>query len=464
MQYLSTRGAAPPVSFEDALLAGMAPDGGLYLPEAWPAVTHDQIRGFAGRAYADVAQMILAPFVDRAFDLSTLRQTTRDSYATFDHPAVAPLTQIGTNLWLLELFHGPTLAFKDFAMQWLARAFDHVLAARGERVTVVGATSGDTGSAAIEACRDRDNIEIFMLHPEGRVSETQRRQMTTVDAANVHNLAVRGTFDDCQAVVKALFADADFRDEVSLSAVNSINWARVLAQTVYYVTAAAALGAPARSVTFAVPTGNFGDVYAGYVATKMGLPVERLLVATNRNDILARALATGDYRPSEVHPTLSPSMDIQVASNFERLLFDLCGGDGAAVSACMTGLAEDGGFALSPEQMAAAGEVFVGRRVDEDATLAEMAKVHRETGRFIDPHTAVGVAAARAYRGGAVTPKVVLATAHPAKFPDAVVQATGVAPPMPDQLAAMRDRPERCTAIEYDVAAVRDYIRANRRA
>ena len=462
MHHISTRGAAPAVTFEAALLAGLAPDGGLYLPAQWPPLSDAEIADLHGQAYADIAENVMGRFLDGEFAADVLHDIVYDSYRTFSHPAVAPLIQIDSNLWLLELFHGPTLAFKDFALQWLGRAFDHVLERAGHKVTVVGATSGDTGSAAIEACRDRHNIEIFMLHPEGRVSDVQRRQMTTVNAPNVHNLAVQGTFDDCQALVKALFADATFRDEVALTAVNSINWARVMAQVVYYISSAVSLGTPARAVTFSVPTGNFGDVYAGFVAAKMGLPVDRLIVATNRNDILARVLDCGQYKLATVTPTISPSMDIQVASNFERLLFDLCDRDGAAVTNHMEDLQRDGAFAISAAQKRTANAIFGGHRVDETETLAEISRVYAETGRFIDPHTAVGVAAARATSGAPSSPHVVLATAHPAKFPDAVKQATGHAPPVPERLAAALNGPENCAVIENDVPRLRDYIRTHR--
>jgi len=460
VKYLSTRGRAPELGFEDALMTGLAPDGGLYLPSAWPTLAAEEMAALSGLSYAQAARRIIAPFIGGEIDDDALGAMLDDAYRDFRHPATAPLVQIDDNLWLLELFHGPTLAFKDFALQLLGRLFDHVLGKRGARVTVIGATSGDTGSAAIHACMDRPNIDIFILHPEGRVSEVQRRQMTTVTASNVHNIAIRGTFDDCQALVKMMFNDIAFRRDMNLSTVNSINWARVMAQIVYYVTAAVSLGAPSRAVTFAVPTGNFGDVYAGYAASRMGLPVRRLIVATNRNDILARALTTGHYKVAGVSPTISPSMDIQVASNFERLLFDLYEGDGAAVTESMTALTAEGGFDIAPEPLARARALFGATRVDEDATLAEIARVHAETGLLIDPHTAVGVAAARAVAHDPAAPTIALATAHAAKFPDAVERATGRRPAAPAPLAGLLEAEERCQALDSDIAAVQNYIRS----
>ena len=463
VNYVSSRGQAPTAGFDQILLAGLAPDGGLYLPAQWPALGARAIADLAGCDYAEAAVRVLTPFLGGAVPPETFAAMVADAYAGFDHPATAPLVQIDDNLWLLELFHGPTLAFKDIALQLLGRLFDHGLAARGEHATVIGATSGDTGSAAIHACMDRDNIDIFILHPKGRVSEVQRRQMTTVAAANVHNIAIEGTFDHCQYLVKAMFNDTSFRAEMRLAAVNSINWARIMAQTVYYLTAAANLGAPEREIAFSVPTGNFGDVYAGYVASRMGLPVRQLRVATNRNDILARLLSTGQYRTAAVSPTLSPSMDIQVASNFERLLFDLCGRDGAAVARLMGSLFADGGFEIEAAQLEQARALFQGVRIDEDATLAEIARVHAETGRLIDPHTAVGVAATRAAAGDRGVPWVALATAHPAKFPDAVARATGIRPELPARWSHLMEAPERCRVLERDLDAVQAYIRATGR-
>jgi len=455
LNYVSTRGEAPVLGFDDVLLAGLARDGGLYVPETWPRLDLDGLRG---RSYAEVATRVMAPFVGDAIARDAFARMVDEAYAGFDHAAVAPLRQIGDNDWLLELFHGPTLAFKDYALQLVGRLFDHVLERRGARVTVVGATSGDTGSAAIEALRDRVNVTVFILHPKGRVSEVQRRQMTTVAAANVHNIAVEGSFDDCQAMVKAMFADADFRDRLRLSAVNSINWARVMAQTVYYVTAALALGAPARAVSFAVPTGNFGDVFAGYVARRMGLPIARLVIATNANDILFRTVESGRYARGAVRATLSPSMDIQVSSNFERLLFELYGRDGARVRALMAALGAEGAFALDAEAAARLREAFAAFRLDDAGTLATIAEVHRDCGVLVDPHTAIGIAAGRAKRDDPRTPMIALATAHPAKFADAVARATGVRPALPARLSDLLERPERVTVLPNDLAAVQAFI------
>ena len=459
MRYISTRqttGRA--VSFERALLQGPAPDGGLYLPERWPALDAAALEALRGRPYAEVAAAVVALFTGRAFSRGQLARIAEESYAGFDHPATAPLIQLGPDRWLLELFHGPTLAFKDFALQMVARMLDAVLARRGRTATILAATSGDTGAAAIEAFRGREAVSIVVLHPAGRVSEMQRRQMTCAPEPNVHNIAITGTFDDCQALVKALFADAGLRDEVGLAAVNSINWARVAAQTAYYVYAALALGAPGRSVSFVVPTGNFGNVYAGYAARQMGVPIERLVVATNRNDILARFFESGLYAKGEVHRTLSPSMDIQVASNFERLLADLCGRDGAAVRALMAELAEHGRFTLKGRRLDQAQAAFAAARADDDACLAAIADVWREGGRMIDPHSAAGVHAARRLRSGGA-PVVSLATAHAAKFPDAIERAIGVRPAMPPRLAALGARPERVAELPADAALLTHFIR-----
>jgi threonine synthase len=462
VRYVSTRGAAERLAFDDVVLSGLARDGGLYVPEAWPRISEDEIRAWGALDYPALAVKVMMPFMagscigpDRLFDLVS------EAYAGFRHQAVTPLSQLGTNDWLLELYHGPTLAFKDLALQCLGRLFDDILAERGQTVTIVGATSGDTGSAAIEAVRDRDNVRIFMLHPRGRVSEVQRRQMTSVMAPNVFNIAVDGNFDDCQALVKELFNDLDFRDGVNLSAVNSINWARVMAQVVYYFHAALSLGGPGRPVAFSVPTGNFGDVFAGYVAARMGLPVAGLVVATNVNDILARTLNSGAHRLGTVTPTISPSMDIQVSSNFERLLFDLYDRDGGAISRLMTELKTEKGFALDQGILAKAAELFRAERVDEDETRATMAAVWRDSGRLIDPHTAVGLAAARR-RSVPGVPMVTLSTAHPAKFPDAVKAATGEHPTLPKPLADLLERPERFDTLANDTAALKAYILARR--
>ncbi|MBI3711333.1 MAG: threonine synthase [Proteobacteria bacterium] len=459
MRYVSTRGHAPALAFDQALLAGLARDGGLYMPAAWPRLTAPEWKALAGRPYAEVAVRIMQPYVGRALREDDLAAMIADAYRGFTHPAVAPLKQIGANDWLLELFHGPTLAFKDYALQLVGRLFDHVLKARGQRVTIIGATSGDTGSAAIEACRDRAAIDIFILHPKGRVSEVQRRQMTTVRSPNVYNIAVDGTFDDCQDLVKAMFNDAAFRGELNLSAVNSINWARIAAQIVYYATAALALGAPARRVAFAVPTGNFGNVLAGYAASRMGLPVAGLVVGSNRNDILARLLASGEMRRQAVEPSLSPSMDIQISSNFERLLFELFGRDGARTAKTLDGFRQRGAFKLTAAQHKRLGRDFVGARANDEETVATIARIHRRTGELVDPHTAVGLNAAALRRGDPRVPMIALACAHPAKFPDAVERATGIRPALPPALADLLTRPERLTALPNDLAAVEDFVR-----
>jgi len=468
MRYVSTRGSAPDLSFDEALLAGLARDGGLYLPARWPSFTPDVIRSLAGLPYSEVVHRVLIPFVGKALSEDALRRLLTDAYAGFGHTAVAPLKQLDSRMWLLELFHGPTLAFKDCALQVLGRLFDHVLERAAQRITIVGATSGDTGSAAIEACRDREHIDIFMLYPKGRVSEVQRRQMTTVKAGNVFNIAVEGTFDDCQDLVKTLFADTAFRDDMALSAVNSINWARIAVQIAYYFAAAAALGAPNRRVAFAVPTGNFGNVYAGYAAARMGLPVEKFIVASNRNDILTRFLETGSLATAEVQPSLSPSMDIQISSNFERLLFDLYDGDAKAVAGAMAEFRKTGRLTPGNARWKKALQLFDGARADDDATLAEIARIHRETGELVDPHTAVGIAAARSKielgaLSDADTPVIALATAHPAKFPDAVERATGIRPPLPANLADLYEREERFSVLPNDLGQVRDFVRAHAR-
>jgi threonine synthase len=454
MRYVSTRGAAPVLDFGEVLLAGLADDGGLYLPERWPTLDATQLAAVAEAPYAAAATEIMWPYVEGTFEHDEFAALVEASYATFDHPDVAPLRRLDDELWLLELFWGPTLAFKDLALQLVGRLFERELARRRTRVTIVGATSGDTGSAAIEACRDRQGIEIFILHPAGRVSEVQRRQMTTVASANVHNIAIEGTFDDCQDLVKALFADRALRDRLQLSAVNSINWARVMAQIVYYVTTATRLASPHEPVSFAVPTGNFGNVFAGDAAARMGAPVGDLVIASNRNDILTRFLASGEMHITEVHPTLSPSMDIQVSSNLERLLFELHGRDGAAIAELMAEFRAEGRVALDPGRLDAVRERYRAGSLDDDATLATIASVHEATGILLDPHTAVAVGVARqvAHRPG---PLVCMATAHPAKFPDAVEAATGVRPPLPERLADLLERPECFDTLPNDLDAVR---------
>jgi threonine synthase len=464
VRYVSTRGEAPPLGFVEAMLAGLARDGGLYVPVAWPRLDPPAIASFAGRPYAEVAVEVIRPFVGDAIAEPDLARMAREAYGNFRHPAVAPLVQFGVSDFVLELFHGPTLAFKDLAMQLLSRLMDHALEARGERTTIVVATSGDTGGAAIEAFRGRARTDVFVLFPQGRISDVQRRMMTTVEDDNVHALAIDGTFDDCQAVVKGMFNHHAFRDQARLSGVNSINWARIVAQVVYYFTAAVALGSPDRKVAFTVPTGNFGDVYAGFVALRMGLPIDRLLVATNVNDILARTVATGAYEPREVVATSSPSMDIQVASNFERLLFDAYGRDGRAVRNLMASLAQSQRFVLSARALSEVRAVFSADRADEDETAATMRTLLRETGRFIDPHTAVGVAVAEKETRDPSVPMVVLGTAHAAKFPDAVEAACGVRPPLPEWLADLSERPERVATLPADQVAVERHILSVSRA
>jgi threonine synthase len=461
MQYVSTRGRAPELGFADVLLAGLADDGGLYVPSRWPhlpTVPH-------GLGYADTAVMVMAPFVSADIDLDVLDTLCHEAYGTFRHPAVCPLVQVGDEEWILELFHGPTLAFKDVALQLVGRLFDHVLAARGRRVTIVGATSGDTGSAAIDGVKGCDNVDIVILYPAGRVSEVQRRQMTTVDSPNVHAVAVEGTFDDCQDLVKAMFGDAAFRDRYQLSAVNSINWARVMAQVVYYVTSAMSLGGGVggRDVAFSVPTGNFGNVLAGWVAHQMGLPVDQLVIGSNRNDILTRFLHSGLMHTTTVVPTLSPSMDIQVSSNFERLLFELNHRDGGMTAEQLLHFRATGSLTVEPDQFDRMTALFAGARVDDEATTQVIADVHRELGMFVDPHTAVGLGAARLCRRDTGVPMITLATAHPAKFPDAVERATGVRPPLPDHLADLFERPERTGVLPNDLAAVQAFVAARSR-
>jgi threonine synthase len=458
LRYVSTRGGVAPCGFEEALFAGLAGDGGLYVPERWPRLERDELAALQGVSYQEVAAQVLAPFVGDDLSDVELRALIGRAYGGFDHVAIAPLCQLAPNEWQLELFHGPTLAFKDIALQLLGQLFEHFLARRERAITIVGATSGDTGSAAIAACAGRARMKIVILHPHGRISEVQRRQMTTVAAGNVHNVAIEGTFDDCQALVKAMFNDAAFRSRLNLAAINSINWGRIMAQVVYYVSAALALGGPWRRVAFAVPTGNFGDVYAGYVAHKMGLPIAQLIVATNRNDILARFFASGSYSAGEVAPTMSPSMDIQVASNFERLLYDLYGGDAAEVARLLREFAARKTLRVSGDALGRARELFDAARVDEDVTAATMAEVLRTTGQLVDPHTAVGIRAARGCRSDPNTPLIALATAHPAKFPDAVQKATGTRPQLPERLADLFERPERCAVLPNDLAAVQRHI------
>lgn len=456
MRYVSTRGEAPALPFEGALLAGLARDGGLTMPEAWPQLSPTEIAMLAGLDYAEAAYRIMRPYLEGDPSLADLEAVLDEAYAGFHHPAIAPLRQIGPASWLLELFHGPTLAFKDLAMQVVARLMDRALARRGARATVVGATSGDTGAAAIEAFRGLDMIDIFILHPKGRVTEVQRRQMTSAREPNVHNIAVEGTFDNCQGLVKALFNDAGLRDALSLTGVNSINFARILAQIVYYFTSAVALGSPYRAVSFAVPTGNFGDIFAGYAARAMGLPVARLVIATNLNDSLPRALSTGIYEPRGVIATSSPSMDIQLASNFERLLFELAGRDGARVRARMDELRRTGAFHLEAGELAEMRALFAAHSIDEHETGMTIRSLFDEAGVMIDPHTAVGLAAAAKESVG--TPMIVLSTAHAAKFPEVIERALGRLPEQPERLKAKLDQEERLTVLPNDYGAVAGFI------
>ena len=426
MEYVSTRGQAPTLAFDDVLLTGLAVDGGLYVPAQWPKFSRSEIRDMRGLGYADLAFRIMHPYIGDAIGEDDFAQIVHDSYAGFDHRAVAPMKQLGGNRWLLELFHGPTLAFKDYPLQLVGRLFDHVLNKRGQSVTIIGATSGDTGSAAIEACRDRDAVEIFIFHPKGRVSEVQRRQMTTVMSANVHNIALDGTFDDCQDMVKNLFAEDGLRERFNLSAVNSINWARIMAQIVYYFYSSLSLGAPDRKVAFAVPTGNFGNVYAGFAARKMGLPIEHFIVGSNANDILTRYLNSGIMEMAPVNPTLSPSMDIQISSNFERLLFDYYHRNGPGVAKVMNRFRRIGSVNFGKTRWRNIQKSFSGFRVGDNATKSTIFEIFDTTGELVDPHTAIGIAAGGLAALAADCPIISMATAHPAKFPAAVEEATGV--------------------------------------
>ncbi len=459
MKYISTRGIAPSLEFEDVLLTGLAPDGGLYVPEKLPAFSAAEIAGFASKTYSELAFEVIAPFVAGSIPAGELREMLDQSYREFRHPAVTPLVQLGTNEWVLELFHGPTLAFKDVALQLLGKLFDYVLKRRDQRVVVLGATSGDTGSAAIEGCRHCEQLDMFILHPHQRVSDVQRRQMTTVAGDNIHNIAIEGNFDDCQALVKASFADQSFLPNGrQLVAVNSINWARIMAQIVYYFYAAVHLGAPHRPVSFSVPTGNFGDIFAGYLAKRMGLPIEQLVIATNSNDILHRTLSANDYSRHELLHTLSPSMDIMISSNFERMLFDLYGGDGNAIGAMMERFKTEA-LTLSEQALSAARELFASHRVDDLATCSTIKEVYASNEYLLDPHTAIGVNAARACWRNKSTPMVTLATAHPAKFPAAVKQAgVPVEPQLPRHLHDLLQRTERFDVVANDLGAVQAFV------
>ncbi|MGB0156123.1 MAG: threonine synthase [Luminiphilus sp.] len=459
LQYLSTRGQAPTLDFEGVLLAGLAKDGGLYLPQALPHFSAAELHAMRGMSYAELATTVIAPFVEGSIDRDTLEGLVSDAYRDFRHQATAPVIQLDHDQWLLELFHGPTLAFKDFALQLLGRLLDHVLSRRGEKVVIMGATSGDTGSAAIEGCRHCEHVDIFILYPDGRVSEVQRRQMTTVAGANIHNVAIRGNFDDCQALVKASFVAEPFLPEGrSLVAVNSINWARIMAQIVYYFYAAFAVGGPDRPVNFSVPTGNFGDIYAGYLAHRMGLPVNNLVIATNRNDVLHRMLTTGTYGRQPIEASLSPSMDISISSNFERLLFDLYDGDAAQINQMMTDFAQ-GDIGLSDTALSRAQKLFTSARVSDEETCDEIRMMWERTGQLLDPHTAIGTRAARLCTREGEGPMVTLATAHPAKFPAAVARAeTGQEPVLPGHLADLFEREERFDTLDNDLATVQAYM------
>jgi threonine synthase len=457
LDYISTRGEAPSLGFCDALLTGLARDGGLYVPREWPSFSKKEIRALRGKSYQDIAFTVLSPFTNGEIPADTFRAMIDEAYSTFRHPAIAPLVQTGPNSFIMELFHGTTLAFKDVAMQLLARLMDYALEKRGERATIVGATSGDTGGAAIDAFAGRDRTDIFILFPHGKVSPVQQRQMTTSTSANVHALAVKGNFDDCQNLVKAMFNDAAFRDRVKLSGVNSINWARIMAQIVYYFTTAIALGGPDRKISFTVPTGNFGDIFAGYCAKRMGLPIDKLVIATNENDILTRMLKTGRYDMKEVKATTSPSMDIQISSNFERLLFEVSGRDASKVRAAMESLKQSSGFEIAPEALRLIKRDFRAGRASEKQGAATIRKMRDETGYLLDPHSAIGVFVAEKNEKPN-TPMVTLATAHPAKFPAAVKSASGIDPALPTWLADLMHREERFQIVEPELKAVETFI------
>ena len=460
MKYISTRGQAPALDFADVLLAGLASDGGLYVPEQLPTFSKEEIASWAGLSYADLAYKVIQPFVAGCIDDADLKKMVDETYAGFNHTAVAPLKELNTNEWVLELFHGPTLAFKDFALQLLGRLMDHVLQQRNERLVIMGATSGDTGSAAIEGCRHSENLDIFILHPYNRVSEVQRKQMTSILADNVHNIALEGNFDDCQQMVKDSFADQSFLNGRKLGAVNSINWARIMAQIVYYFSASLAVGGPHREVAFSVPTGNFGDIFAGYIAKQMGLPINQLVVATNRNDILHRVISDNDMSKGELVHTLSPSMDIMVSSNFERLLFDVYGRDGAAIDDLMARFKTES-VQLDASRWKAVRELFDSHACDDEATCKLIAEVHADTGYLLDPHTAIGVAAARECRRDNNVPMIVLSTAHPVKFPEAVLKAGLQSPELPAHMADLFEREERMTVLPNELGTVQSFVADN---
>ncbi len=463
MKYISTRGDAPTLGFSDAVLTGLARDGGLYVPEIWPKLDHKALRDLRGKSYGDVAKTVLQPFLGDEISSAEFSDMVDEAYSAFAHPAVAPLIQTDSNEYVQELFHGPTLAFKDVAMQLLARVIDHILAKRGSWLTIVGATSGDTGGAAIEAFRGRDNSDIFILFPHGKVSDVQRWQMTGVDDPNVHALSIEGNFDDCQALVKAMFNHHAFRDQHALSGVNSINWGRIMAQIVYYFTAGLSLGSPDRKISFTVPTGNFGDIFAGYCARQMGLPIDQLIIATNANDILARTVESGRYETAGVHATTSPSMDIQVSSNFERLLFESSKRDAAYIRQSMSSLSQSGAFSLGDPVWSEIKSGFSAGRANNEDVDRTIRSVLSDSGYLLDPHTAVGVSVARQF-GSSIAPMVVLSTAHPAKFPDAVESACGTRPGLPDRNKSLMDGEEHYTLMPNDLNAVESYISSNTRA
>ena len=462
MRYVSTRGGVPKVSFDEVLLTGLAGDGGLYVPEKWPKIDLKKIGRSGEVSYAEVAAHVLKPFVKGSVIESELFEITDTAYSGFGDPAVAPLVELAPNEWLLELFHGPTLSFKDYALQVVGPMLERVLTARGASVTIVVATSGDTGSAAIEACKGRDAMSIFILHPKNRISDVQRRQMTTVTANNVFNIAVDGTFDDCQNLVKGLFSNKRVRDELQLSAVNSINWARIIAQSVYYVSTSLVLGGPEKPAVYSVPTGNFGNVYAGYTAHRIGVPVEFFVVGSNSNDILTRYFETGVMTAADVVPTLSPAMDIQISSNFERLLFEAYGRNSATVAGLMTSFGKDGQYIVADEARSFIDRLFLGCRLDDNGTLTAMRRIYEETGKLVDPHTAVGIVCGRQFSVQPTMPRVTIATAHPAKFPDAVKSATGVKPDLPDTLSDLFERSETYVCLPNDIDVITDYIYSTR--
>ncbi|WP_193074058.1 threonine synthase [Pseudomonas sp. FME51] len=461
MRYISTRGQAPALNFEDVLLAGLASDGGLYVPENLPRFTQEEIASWAGLPYHELAFNVMRPFVAGSISDADFKAILKDTYGAFAHSAVAPLRQLDANEWVMELFHGPTLAFKDFALQLLGRLLDHFLTKRGERAVILGATSGDTGSAAIEGCRRCESVDIFILHPHNRVSEVQRRQMTTIAGDNIHNIAIDGNFDDCQEMVKNSFADQGFLKGNRLVAVNSINWARIMAQIVYYFHAALQLGGPQRSMAFSVPTGNFGDIFAGYLARNMGLPISQLVVATNRNDILHRFMSGNRYDKDTLHPSLSPSMDIMVSSNFERLLFDMHGRNGALVKELMENFKQTGKLSVEDERWTETRRLFDSLAVDDEATCATIAEVYRDCGELLDPHTAIGVHAARECRRSMSTPMITLGTAHPVKFPEAVRKAGLDEPQLPAHLADLFERAERCTVLPNSLTDIQQFVAAH---